>query len=120
MAELEAQLRTALTADSNLTAQTSSRIYFRTLPQNPTYPCLVYYYFVNQVHTLSNDSYEALVQIDILGQENDISTVRPLLVSAMENTTTFKALYAGNRILDYNENIDADREILDFNVVYNR
>lgn len=119
MAALESLIKTALAAESTLTAIISSRYYSNEAPQNPTYPCIVYTVFIEEVWTFDQTTERALVQFDVLGNTYDETiSIRGPLKTAMLNSSGFRALFSGQQTQAPDDQINAKREIIDFDVWY--
>lgn len=120
---IEADIITALEADGDLTALVSTRIYPMRLPQNPTWPNLVYSRsstdFHNTISTNAAGQANARFQLDCRADDYaEVRDVAAKTLAAMTGATTFDALVVSDSDFPYEPNTDIYRVVLDFSIWY--
>lgn len=122
---LETELRTRLAADGTVSGLVSTRIYPIKLPQNPTYPALVYRRISGprlRHMTGTSGRGEARIQIDswatsYVGAQALAAAVRSSLHGFIGSLTTLDvAIGLANEIDDYDEDAEKYRVIQDYTV----
>ena len=120
---IEADIITALEAYSALTTLVSTRIYPMRLPQNPTWPNVVYSRsstdFHNTVSTNAAGQANARFQIDCRADDYaEARDVASKAIAAMTGATTFDALIISDSDFPYEPDTEIYRVVLDFSVWY--
>ena len=120
MATVESLVLAALEAESTLTAIVGTRIYCNELPQNPTYPALVYTTFSDEYQTFAQDTELGTVQIDCFGTRHtsEAISMRTPVKTAMEGASSLISIFNGHQSRQPEDTIEAERETLSFVVYY--
>jgi len=116
---IETDIKTRLDAHSGLSALVSTRNYPVKLPQNPTYPAVVYSRVsANIISDLDNEHKDnPRFQFDVIGSSySSVRSVIVQLLDAMVLSTTFKAVYLSDQDLEYDDDLELYRGIVDFSV----
>lgn len=117
---VEADIFTQLSGYSNLTSLVSTRIYYNTLPQNPTYPNVVFSRVTTQPsNTLGtrNNRTQARFQFDCRAtSDKSADEVAIQVIAGMEAATTFKSLYIDKSAFPYEPGIQGHRVNVDMSV----
>lgn len=120
---IEADIITALEAYGDLTALVGTRIYPAKLPQEPTYPNVVYSrsstVFHNSVSTNAAGQANARFQVDCRAETYIVARdVATKVIAAMTGATSFDALAIGDSDFPYEPSVETFRTVLDFSVWY--
>jgi hypothetical protein len=97
---LEAELYSALTSSTLITAYTSNRVYPVELPQKPTYPAVTYFRVASNPQ-VSLEKYEGLnnplFQMDIWSTSYlQTKEIKENMVTVMDNTSRFQSRYSND------------------------
>ncbi len=122
---LETELRTRLASDGTISGLVSTRIYPIKLPQNPTYPALVYRRISGpraRHLTAASGRGDARIQVDswatsYVGAQALSAAVRSSLHGFIGTLTTLDvAITLANEIDDYDEDAEKHRVIQDYTI----
>jgi len=124
---LESELRTRLAADGTISGLVSTRIYPLKLPQNPTYPAIVFRRISGprlRHITGASGRGDGRIQIDswattYTGAQTLAAAVRASLHGYIGLLTTLKvAITLANEIDDYDEDAEKYRVIQDYTLAH--
>lgn len=119
---VEADIVAALEADSALIALVSTRIYPDRLPQNPTYPNLVYTRTgANPQNVLEGRStrQNAVFQFDLRAMTKaEVLSIAAALKDAVETGTSYSVVHTGEADFPYEPGASVYRRMIDYSVWY--
>lgn len=120
---IESDIVAVLEADVALTALISTRIYPMRLPQNPTWPNLVYSRsstdFHNTISTNAAGQANARFQLDCRADDYaEVRDVAAKAITAMTGAAAFDALIVSDSDFPYEPDTEIYRTVLDFSVWY--
>jgi len=116
---IETDIKARLDAHSGLSALVSTRNYPIKLPQNATFPAIAYSRVSTNVITSLDDLHKdnPRYQFDVIGSSySSVRAVVVQLLDAMIAATTFTAVYISDQDLEYDDDLELYRVVVDFSV----
>lgn len=117
---LEQKIFSHLSTTTSITALSGTRLYPVILPQNPTYPAITYQRVAGvRINSLSGYSTleNPVMQVDVWAKTyEEAISLSGAVITAMENSTSFKCTLPHTPIDIYEDEIEAYRREMDFSI----